>query len=333
MLFNLNKNKINSDKPEKSSAFPDYYSVDFILKIFGIMFNFQWDYDLGFLPSDGTIITSPSTFDYLEVGIYENDVYRFDLSTTSNLNIFLDVFSTYDDADLELYRDSNYNGLLDFSDELLTYSLNTGDDSISYQGASADSYFAAVTYFDGGSDYYLDYELEFSAYSQPISDELSGYSQPTIDLDSDLNICMYRFQSTQRPGTYLFVGEEERQNINQNFANSFNEEGIAFYGADAPGDRLMPLYRFQSNATPGTYLFVGEEERQNINQNFADSFTEEGIAFYVYGVGTGEETSYTRFQNSLVPGTYLYATGGEADNIRANFSYFIEEGISFEARV
>ncbi len=102
---------------------------------------------------------------------------------------------------------------------------------------------------------------------------------------------------------------------------------------DIYSDLNTPIYRFQSNSMPGTYLFVGEEERLNIYQNFANSFTEEGIAFYVHPMGSGEETIYARFQNSLVPGTYLYATGAEADNIRLNYTNFLEEGGAFEARI
>ncbi len=153
--------------------------------------------------------------------------------------------------------------------------------------------------------------------------------------DNNLNSPIYRFQSNVTPGTYLFVADEERQNINLNFANSFTEEGIAFNAAIEPNDELIPLFRFQSTQRPGTYLFAGEAERNSINTdpNLSNAFTEEGIAFYIYGVGAGEATPFSRFQNSLISGTYLYATGFEADNIRANFSNFIEEGIAFEARI
>ncbi len=153
--------------------------------------------------------------------------------------------------------------------------------------------------------------------------------------DNNLNTPIYRFQSNVTPGTYLFVGDEERQNINQNFANSFTEEGIAFNAAIEPNSELLSLFRFQSSQRPGTYLFAGEAERNSIktDPNLSNAFTEEGIAFYIYGVGAGEATPFSRFQNSLIPGTYLYATGFEADNIRANFSNFIEEGIAFEARI
>ncbi|MDJ0651380.1 MAG: peptidylprolyl isomerase [Xenococcaceae cyanobacterium MO_188.B19] len=147
---------------------------------------------------------------------------------------------------------------------------------------------------------------------------------------SPLNSPIYRFQNSKIPGTYLFVGEEERDRINENFADTFTEEGLAFKVAVEEGDDLIPLYRFQSTITPGTYLFAQEEERVSINENFADSFTEEGLAFYVYGADSGWARDFSRFQNSDRQGTYLYATGDERDNIRVNFPNFVEEGTAFE---
>ncbi|MEM9273352.1 MAG: choice-of-anchor L domain-containing protein [Cyanobacteria bacterium P01_F01_bin.143] len=51
--------------------------------------------------------------------------------------------------------------------------------------------------------------------------------------------------------------------------------------------------------------------------------------------GTNEnslfDTPINRFQNSNVPGTYLYAAEAESQNIRENFPNFIEEGQAFRA--
>ena len=153
------------------------------------------------------------------------------------------------------------------------------------------------------------------------------------DRDDDrvapLNTTINRFRNKDVPGTYLFAGETESENIRENFAN-FEDEGVAFQVADESGDDLIPLYRFQSTRTPGTYLFAGEAERENINENFADDFNEEGLAFYVYGVGADLATEFVRFQNSVRPGTYLFAGPEEAEGIRDNFPSFEEEGVAFE---
>ena len=120
------------------------------------LFPFQTNYDLGSLPLDGTPIIESA---FLEAGLFENDVYKFELSQNRDLDIFLDVFDFEDDAGLELYRDSNNNGELDFSDELLNFSNAVGSDAIFYPGAFADTYFATIYYFDGGSDSLIDYDL------------------------------------------------------------------------------------------------------------------------------------------------------------------------------
>lgn len=160
-----------------------------------------------------------------------------------------------------------------------------------------------------------------------ITDE--DINPPVSALDSDI----YRFQSTNVLGTYIFAGETESEGIRENFADSFVEEGLAFKVAVEPGDELIPLYRFQSLVTPQTYLHAGESERVQINNNFDESFVEEGLAFYVYGVGTGLATEFTRFQNSAIPGTYLFARPEETQNIRENFPGFIEEGLAFEVGI
>jgi hypothetical protein len=58
---------------------------------------------------------------------------------------------------------------------------------------------------------------------------------------------------------------------------------------------------------------------------------EEGLAFYVYPGDAGLGTDFNRFQNTALPGTYLFAAEEESIGIRANFPNFVEEGVAFEA--
>ena len=146
---------------------------------------------------------------------------------------------------------------------------------------------------------------------------------------SPFNTAIYRFQNSSKPGTYIFVGEEERASINANFP-SFQEEGLAFQVGETFGDDLVPYYRFQSVANPGTYLFVDDTERTGIFENYADSFSEDGLAFYVNSAGTGLGETFYRFHNTDQPGTYIFAAGEERANILANFTNFVEEGAAFE---
>ena len=147
-----------------------------------------------------------------------------------------------------------------------------------------------------------------------------------------LDTPIFRLQSNQTPGTYLYTEETEKSNILANF--DYVDEGIAFDAAVEADDELIPLYRFQSTENPGAYLWVGESERASIQSdgNLSQAFTEEGLAFYVYGPGSGQATEFYRFRNLNVTGSYLYATGAEREQILANFSdSYLEEGVAFEA--
>jgi hypothetical protein len=146
-----------------------------------------------------------------------------------------------------------------------------------------------------------------------------------------LNTPLYRFQNTAVPGTYLYVGEEERQSILANNTN-FVEEGFAFNVGVTPGDGLLPFYRFQSTTVPGTYTFVGETERQNILTN-NPSFTEEGLAFYAYDPSANIGVDVYRLQNSAIPSTYLFVGDAERQSILANNPGFVDEGPAFEVVV
>jgi cyclophilin family peptidyl-prolyl cis-trans isomerase len=141
-----------------------------------------------------------------------------------------------------------------------------------------------------------------------------------------------RFQNTDKPGTYLFAGEQEAASIRQNY-KGFKEEGLAFQVAVSKDDPLMqPFYRFRNTekGREGTYLFAGEQEATSIRSKFKN-FVEEGLAFYAYSAGVGGGTTdFARFQNKGLPGTYLFTGPSETNSVRNNSS-FILEGSAFAA--
>lgn len=160
---------------------------------------------------------------------------------------------------------------------------------------------------------------------------ISGEILNSQMFDSLLTNPLYRFQNSDNLGTYLFVGEEEKQSIIANYPN-FIGEGEAFKVAIAPDDDLIVINRFQNKDIPGTYLYAGEEESISIRANYPN-FVEEGIAFYVYDANAGKGIDFYRFQNSQIPGTYIFVGEEERQNIIANFPNFIEEGVAFEVLV
>ena len=150
---------------------------------------------------------------------------------------------------------------------------------------------------------------------------------------SKLTTPIIRFQNTDKPGTYLFVGEQEAASIRQNY-KGFKEEGLAFQVAVNKDDPLMqPFYRFQNTTKgqEGTYLFADEKEAISIRQNYKN-FKEEGLAFYAYSAGVGGGTTdFTRFQNKNAPGTYLFTGPSETGSVLTNFPGFTLEGSAFAA--
>ncbi|MEM9274619.1 MAG: esterase-like activity of phytase family protein [Cyanobacteria bacterium P01_F01_bin.143] len=164
-----------------------------------------------------------------------------------------------------------------------------------------------------------------------VSNTTTIYQAVVDDFDTDI----FRFRSEiDGQSSYLYAGGAEAESIRTDFADSFTEEGFAFTVSSEPQDDLIDLYRFRSEQ--GTYLYVGEAERNSINSdpNLSAVFTEEGRAFSVYGAGAGEATEFTRFQNLNSPNSYLYAAGAEADSIRSDFAgTFVDEGAAFEVEI
>lgn len=174
-------------------------------------------------------------------------------------------------------------------------------------------------------------EQAFNEPDTPISEDTRiqnlNFRDDTIldGTDPLLNEQIYRFRTGN--GTYLYVGEEERQNVLQgNFG--FTDEGEAFKASIEANDELIPMYRFRNTNLNGSYLYVGETERQSLLTANNFGFVQEGLAFYTYGADAQQGNDIYRF--STVPGGYIFVGETERQSIQQNFSSFTQEGIAFE---
>ncbi|MGI0482011.1 choice-of-anchor I family protein [Geminocystis sp. CENA526] len=144
-------------------------------------------------------------------------------------------------------------------------------------------------------------------------------------IDPILDDQIYRFRTGN--GTYLYVGDEERQRVLEgNYG--FVYEGEAFKVSFEDNDELIPIYRFRNTNLTGAYLYVGEEERQNLLNVNNFGFVQEGLAFYTYGADAQKGEDIYRF--STVPGGYIFVGEAERQSIQQNYSSFNLEGIAFE---
>jgi hypothetical protein len=109
----------------------------------------------------GTAGTTPISRNRFNVNTSDpTDVFAFDISGTQNINLNLHNISG-GDADLRLYRDNNYNGVVDSSDTYITQSARggTADDAINVS-ASGGRYLAQVSRYSGSPVFY---DLDISA--------------------------------------------------------------------------------------------------------------------------------------------------------------------------
>ena len=161
---------------------------------------------------------------------------------------------------------------------------------------------------------------------------------------------LYRFRNNSfDTGTYLFVGEQERNDIlnNPELNQTFTLEGNgnrAFVASTQPDDELVGFYRLRSVDLEGTYTFVGIEEYNAIfddDSNQRNKWIKEGLddggndvpEFYLYGVGADRGVVFNRFQNRD-NGTFLFAGPAETETINDDpdlSAAFIDQGIAFES--
>ncbi len=216
----------------------------------------------------------------------------------------------------------------DGASKILVHSLEAGSPAINVGNNAVTRIRDLANYFGNtdqrGEERIFDGVVDLGSYE---FNGNSGINSETIT--PGLTNPITRFQNTQVQGTYLFTGQGEAQNIRNNHP-LFQEEGEAFRVALTPEDDLITIYRFQNKNLAGTYLYVGEQERDSIKQHYADTFVEEGIAFYVYGADANRGTDIFRLQNLDVPGTYLYVQEAEKNNILTNYNNFRLEGVAFE---
>ncbi|NCO74608.1 MAG: DUF4214 domain-containing protein [Cyanobacteria bacterium] len=105
---------------------------------------------------DGDFFTSSGNLTQLD----NNDTFFFRLENNDsviNVNLFNIIGG---DADIELYEDSNFNGILDATDSLLDGSSRTGtQEEVIKRIETASDYFVKVVRFDGNS---IDYDLSLT---------------------------------------------------------------------------------------------------------------------------------------------------------------------------
>ena len=185
----------------------------------------------------------------------------------------------------------------------------------------------------------------------------SNLGDGSVTIAENSTIELFRFRNTNfSSGTYVFVGESEREAIldNPDFNQTFSLDGVepdgtvnpAFTASTTPGDGLIPFFRLASLAVPGTFLFVSTGELNGIfaeGSDQADQWLREGFdaegndipEFYLFDGAADRGEDFNRFQNTQ-NNTFLFAGPSESDAIANDpnlSSLFTNQGVAFESLV
>ena len=290
------------------------------------------------------------------IGATDIDIYRFVPETDSNITITVDASEGFDaDPFLRLFDGSGNE--IAFNDNKSV--LNRGS-FLEQEVTAGTEYIIGVS---GSNDNARDYDpvTGEGAASAP-SSALGEYDLVVTNSENNGNVPesqtieLFRFRNTTfSSGTYIFVGEAERDFIldDPNLSQTFALDGVAQDGTINPafkasttnGDDLIPFYRLESLAVPGTFLFVSTAEYNFIfndsvqkeqwkKQGFAnDTETEDIPEFYLLDGSVDRGIGFNRFQNTQ-NGTFLYASTAETDAIESNpnlSNLFNNQGNAFES--
>ena len=266
------------------------------------------------------------------------------------------VFSLFDTEEPDL---GDLNEIPGNQDEDLAISAND-DGSVTLTGVweESDPASTALSEFvpeirdaEAGADldlYWNVHTEEFPAGAIRGQLEVEEAAQPeTIELFRFRNIAF-------DTGTYVFVGEQERDDIlnNPDFNQTFELDGQqedgtivpAFTASTTPGEDLIPFFRLKSLAVPGTFLFVSTDELNDIfaeGSDQRDQWEREGFddngedipEFYLFDGAADRGTEFNRFQNNQ-NNTFLYAGPVESGAIAEDpnlADLFTNQGVAFES--
>ena len=96
---------------------------------------------------------------------------------------------------------------------------------------------------------------------------------------------VYRFWSPTEGRHFYTISATERDQYLAH-PKDWQLEGVAFYAFYVPvAANLLPVYRFVAPKVDSHFYTISENERQQVQQNWPNYWTYEGVAFYAYPAG------------------------------------------------
>ncbi len=286
----------------------------------------------------GTLSSSRTFKDY--VGSSDlSDIYRFQLTSASNVNFSLTNLSA--DADLYLVQDFNFNGQAEVGEAIARSDMmGSTSETISLQGLAAGNYYLQVKQYDGNTNYTLNAsavladpgntvggasELGVLTGQQVIRDavsrtdtqdffrlQLSTTSDLTLDLTGlSTNADLYLIQDRNNNGLIDANETIGRSQLNGSLSEKISLDGLAagnylvqvVYNGAFSGSNTSTNYTLTltADAAGESYATARNIGILNGTRNFSDF------------VGTMDEIDYYRFYVADTSNVRIDLTGLSAD--------------------
>ncbi|MFE1645643.1 metallophosphoesterase [Microbacterium sp. P01] len=132
---------------------------------------------------------------------------------------------------------------------------------------------------------------------------------------------VYRFYSTTFRGHFYTIDPTERDKVVTEMARDWTYEGARFFAYTSQVPGTVPLYRFWSASLRGHFYTAEKSERDFVVATWPSTWTEEGVAYYVYPAGSpvANTNAVYRFWGPGVAHHFYTASTAERDVVRSRW--------------
>lgn len=141
-------------------------------------------------------------------------------------------------------------------------------------------------------------------------------------IDPSAPVPIYRFYSPTYKGHFYTADAVERDKVISQWSKDWTYEGEKYWAFTTQVAGTVPLYRFWSAQFGGHFFTADESERERVATTWPDTWSYEGIAYYVYPAGAdvaGSAAVY-RFWGAGVKHHFYTADVTERDRVRSQLS-------------
>ncbi len=259
------------------------------------------------------------------------DEYWFDISINSDLNIETIAGTEYyygSVAYFSLFRDSNFDGIIDFED----YNSSDFIDIFSSpdEGEKYGFEYKEYTNLEAGR-----YALEVFFSDSVYDDEIFVYqldisAEPNFPPATSIKSEVHRFFNSS-VGAHFYTADQNEKNYILNNLSHYDYEGASYVTADRlSGNSSEEVHRF-FNSTTGVHLYTTDENERNYIIDSLPNFTYEGEKFYAYKTEQADTVPIYRFYEPTIGVHFYISNEGEMSFVKENLDNYNYEGIAYYA--